>query len=190
MRNILKLYQILLNYPDNNFHSYLDELMQLLESYENKELNKLIKDIKKSFSQFPSTTKIEEIYSQAFDWNPATCLYAGFYLFGESYFRSTFLVKLKDIFKEHDYQAPENDLPDHFSILIDFCITKLDDIELNKFMESVVLEALDKFLNTQNLTKTIIDKSFARGKAYYYLLLSLHQFLSNYMAEQIILTTT
>ena len=188
MRKIINLYHHLLKYPDDNFHRDLNELVSYMGNYNDETLNSIIQKILPSFQDL-EINKLKELYSHTFDWNPSTCLYVGYYLFGESYFRSTFLIKLREVFENHNFSPPLNEMPDHYSILLDFSANHLDDTEFYQFLETVLLVSLDKFLNSEKLDNDTIEKSFTKERSYYYLLKSLHYLLSTYISKEIIITT-
>ena len=192
MKDILLVFSQMLKYPDGQFFDHLDQLKLLVDSFDNPQLSSLTADIYGYFKEY-SVYGLEELYSQTFDWNPRNCLYAGYYLFGESYFRSSFLSNLLDNFKEHAYPYLDNELPDHFSILLDFSAKCLTGPDRKKFIESVVVTALDKFLNLSVKEEDETDEpkkiAFSTVKPYYNLIQLLFQFLSSYMSEQIIITT-
>ena len=68
-----------------------------------------------------SQGQIEEIYTEIFDMNPSLSLYIGYHLLGESYKRSSFMIKLIDHYKEIGFESslPE-ELPDHLAIMLRF----------------------------------------------------------------------
>jgi len=60
-----------------------------------------------------------ETYSRAFDLNALFHPYIGYHLFGETYKRSRFMVRLKQHYAEHDF-VPERELPDHLAVVLRF----------------------------------------------------------------------
>ena len=189
MKQILKDFQRLFSYPDGNFHLILQDLISRLQKYNDKNLNKILTKISSAFSGF-NETRLQERYSQTFDWNTASCLYMGYYLFGESYFRSSFLIKLQDAFKKYGYTPPGKDMPDHLSILLEFSTEYLPKDESSEFLETVILLALDKFLNGTKVDEETLLKRFSKDKPYYYLLKALHYLLTTFISKEIIITTT
>lgn len=61
---------------------------------------------------------LEERYTQTFDINPAVTLDAGFHLFGLSYKRGTFLVKLQESLREAGLDKG-TELADHLPVLLE-----------------------------------------------------------------------
>jgi nitrate reductase assembly molybdenum cofactor insertion protein NarJ len=63
------------------------------------------------FSQL-NVAELEELYTRTFDINPVCSLEAGWHLFGEDYNRGAFLVRMRDLLRQHN--VPEGaELPDH-----------------------------------------------------------------------------
>lgn len=60
-----------------------------------------------------------ETYSRAFDLNALFHPYIGYHLFGETYKRSRFMVRLKAHYGKHDF-TPERELPDHLAVVLRF----------------------------------------------------------------------
>lgn len=59
----------------------------------------------------------EELYIQTFDFSPAHALEVGWHLFGESYKRGAFLVKMRDALKVAEIDEG-GQLPDHLTLLL------------------------------------------------------------------------
>ncbi|MBI2863757.1 MAG: nitrate reductase molybdenum cofactor assembly chaperone [Chloroflexi bacterium] len=62
---------------------------------------------------------LEEIYTRTFDITPTTNAYAGYHLFGESYKRGLFLVRLQEEYRKHGFSAG-SELPDHLGVILRF----------------------------------------------------------------------
>ena len=67
--------------------------------------------------------QIEETYTATFDVNPACYIYAGYILFGESFKRGEFLVKLKEKYRERGFDVGGSELADHLSVIFRFMAT-------------------------------------------------------------------
>ena len=60
---------------------------------------------------------LEELYTQTFDVTPATSLYLGYHLFGETPKRSEFLIKLTEAYQEHSFSSGI-ELADHLGVIL------------------------------------------------------------------------
>jgi nitrate reductase delta subunit len=74
------------------------------------------------FSEYFGNTplgRLEEIYTGTFDMNPACYIFAGYILFGESFNRGKFLVRLQKEYRERHFSAG-NELADHLAVMFKF----------------------------------------------------------------------
>ncbi len=61
--------------------------------------------------------ELEELYTRTFDNTQSAALEVGWHLYGESYERGSFLIRMRGLLRE--YGIPENgELPDHISHLL------------------------------------------------------------------------
>lgn len=98
----------------------------------------------KEFVEGTSLGRLEEIYSAYFDLNPVCYPYVGYHIFGESYKRSTFLIRLKELYREHGLLTYGSELPDRLSLVLRFLSVSQDD-ELNQeLIGDGLLPALDR----------------------------------------------
>jgi nitrate reductase delta subunit len=56
---------------------------------------------------------LEEAYTRAFDLEPASCLYVGHHVFGETTRRSAFMARLSAMYREAGGPVTSGELPDH-----------------------------------------------------------------------------
>jgi nitrate reductase molybdenum cofactor assembly chaperone NarJ/NarW len=66
-----------------------------------------------------SRPDLESLYAEAFDFEPSTCLYAGYHLFGDTSRRGPFLVGLKALYARAGF-AMGAELPDHLPLMLRF----------------------------------------------------------------------
>ena len=93
---------------------------------------------------------LQELFTQTFDWNPATTLDIGWHLFWENYDRCDFLVKLRGALKTHDI-AESRELPDHLSHVL-LLIDRMPEQERAEFLTEYVVPAVEKL--REGLAKT------------------------------------
>ena len=88
--------------------------------------------------------RLEELYAVAFDLElptgvePSCYPYVGHHLLGESYRRSRLMVGLLERYREHGFEPPPGELPDHLLVILRF-LEHAPDSELS---EEIVGEAL------------------------------------------------
>ncbi|MBE0597286.1 MAG: molecular chaperone TorD family protein [Desulfuromonadales bacterium] len=87
----------------------------------------------------------EEIYTAAFDLHPLSPPYVGHQLFGESRERTLFLVRLREIYREHGH-PPGPELPDHLAEILDFLARNPGTPEAEVLVADGLLPALEKMI--------------------------------------------
>lgn len=86
----------------------------------------------------------EELYARSFDLHPPHCLDLGYQLFGESYKRGAFLVRVQAAVREHHVpQGPE--LGDHLTVVLQL-LEALPEDEARALADEAALPVLDKVL--------------------------------------------
>lgn len=89
----------------------------------------------------------EELYARTFDLNEARALDLGWQLFGETYKRGAFLVKMKTTVLAHGVD-PGSELYDHLPVVLRL-LPRLEASELPRdLVEEVILPSLGKILAT------------------------------------------
>ena len=99
-----------------------------------------------SFANFvnsQSLESIEELYTQTFDITPATSLYLGYHLFGETPKRSEFLIKLAEAYQAHSFSSGI-ELADHLGIMLRFLSVSEDPEFTLPLLEECILPTLEK----------------------------------------------
>lgn len=89
--------------------------------------------------------RIEEIYTATFDLQPTCHPYVGYQLCGENQKRALFLMKLQQLYRQHDFSVG-TELPDHIGTLLHF-VAGVDDPQCcDELIQDGILPALDKML--------------------------------------------
>ncbi len=92
-------------------------------------------------------SELEELYAQTFDMNPERCLDLGYQIFGETYKRGAFLVKMKDAVASHGV-SPGVELHDHLPVVLRLMPRLADGEHADELAGEVVLPAIEKVLRT------------------------------------------
>ncbi len=118
-------------------------------------------------------SRIEEVFTATFDLQPLCHPYVGYQLCGESQQRTMFLMKLQELYREHDFRTG-SELPDHLSEMLRF-IGCVNDVHCRReLIDDGLLPALEKIIQG-------IDND---DHPYQGLLKTLHSFLSERSAEK------
>lgn len=90
--------------------------------------------------------RVEEVYTATFDLQAHCHPYVGYQLCGESQQRTMFLMKLQELYRQHDF-AQSGELPDHLSEVLRFIGTTTDQGCRWEIIQDGLLPALAKILN-------------------------------------------
>jgi len=168
----LQYFSEMLDYPQPNLPQRINECRANLIQAGFPDIANLLNDLEGLAKNSPDGM-LQDIYTSIFDLNPSFYPYVGFHLFGESHFRSLFMVELKKRYREHGF-TKEKELPDHFSVMLEF-IARNTEAELGKeLIADALLPVLEKLYSS---TKDTEEKETS-GKglphaSYYNMLLAL-----------------
>jgi len=88
--------------------------------------------------------RLEEIYTATFDVSPACFIFAGYMLFGESFARGKFLVRLQERYRERGFSTG-NELADHMAVIFRFlAILDPDTEQAQHLIEKCLVPVLQK----------------------------------------------
>lgn len=87
---------------------------------------------------------LQEAFTQTFDLNPVCALEVGWQLYGEEYERGAFLVRMREILRDHSI-SEGGELPDHLSLLLAL-LPRLGISEARDFASGVLVPAVDKMV--------------------------------------------
>ncbi len=140
-KQLCRLFAEVLGYPGDSLSESANEcLRQLDDSFPD------IADQMRSFVTFTegqSRGGLEELYSETFDLAPASTLYIGYHLFGETPKRSSFLVRLEEAYQSHGFHSG-TELADHLCVLLRFLGVAQDAEFVIPLLEESILPVLDK----------------------------------------------
>lgn len=92
-------------------------------------------------------SELEELYARTFDLNQTRCLDLGYQLFGETYKRGSFLVKMKEAVSAHGVSAGV-ELPDHLPVVLCLLPRLAEGEEPRELVGEVVLPVVEKLIRT------------------------------------------
>ena len=140
-RQICRLFAEMLDYPGSGLRQAAKSCVIQLEDI-SPGLTKPVQ----SFADFVSSQSLEsleELYTQTFDVTPATSLYLGYHLFGETSKRSEFLIKLTEAYEAHSFSSGI-ELADHLGIMLRFLSVSEDPEFTLPLIEECILPTLEK----------------------------------------------
>ncbi len=89
--------------------------------------------------------ELEEVYTRTFDLSAPCCLELGWHLFGETYKRGEFLVRMTVAGRAHGV-SPGTELPDHLSVVLRLLARLGEDEDPRGLVEEAILPALEKMI--------------------------------------------
>lgn len=137
---LCRLFSTLLSYPSSG---YADEARRCLEV--TREVRPEAATAMAAFADFATGSapdRLEELYTAAFDLEPACCPYAGHHLFADPAKRSMMLVGLQQAYGEMGFCAGQ-EMPDHVALLIRV-LPRLQGEERQEMEELVLGPTLEK----------------------------------------------
>ncbi len=149
----------LISYPSEDYHKLLNEFRLGFDHLKSEEVAEQtfhlsddnVRSIKESFELFYSSVidlsreELEELYTQTFDINPVSSLEIGWHLFGETYERGSFLVKMREALRELAVEESA-ELPDHITHVL-LALGRMEKEEQTEFSEMFFVTALNKILD-------------------------------------------
>lgn len=89
-------------------------------------------------------SELEEQYTKTFDFDPDCALELGWHLYGESYGRGDFLVKMRDLL-DYCHISESVELPDHLTYVLP-AVGRLEKKQAQEFCQYYVIPAMNKLL--------------------------------------------
>ena len=111
-----------------------------------KEINAEASAAMESFTGFLEANdinRIEEAFTGTFDLQSLCHPYVGYQLCGESQQRTMFMIKLQELYKQHEFVS-SNELPDHLTEVLRFIGSISDQECRQEIIQDGLLPALEK----------------------------------------------
>ena len=94
-------------------------------------------------------SELQEDYVAQFDFNQTVAPYLGHHLYGDNQKKGSYMIKVKQEYLRHRFEAAENELPDHLSVLLAFLahLARLgEDAVRRQFISELVLPGINKLV--------------------------------------------
>ncbi len=130
----------LLTYPKGGFGEAAEEWMSVVSAASPKAGDKL--SVFREFISGKGDTELEELYARTFDNSVSGALETGWHVFGETYERGGFLVRMRQLCRDCDVEEG-SELPDHLSHVLPV-IGRANDSMALELVEEVAVPAVTK----------------------------------------------
>ncbi len=170
-QDICRHFSALLSYPTTEAQSTAAVCQNLLREHQPKAASQLQEFVELLAATEPA--KLEELFTATFDLQPVCHPYVGYQLCGESQKRGMFLMKMQQLYREHDFN-PGTELPDHLGEMLRFIGTTDDQSCRQELISDGLLPALEKIIAG-------LDNA---EHPYHGVLTALHSFLNADSAEK------
>ncbi|MDP3879376.1 MAG: molecular chaperone TorD family protein [Dehalococcoidales bacterium] len=138
-KQLCRLFAETLDYPDNSSTVSTANCAQQLEQLIPGTAGPV-----RSFAGFIAKQSLEEwqeLYAETFDITPASTLYVGYHLFGDTPKRSIFLIKLREAYQTCSFSGGA-ELADHLGVVLRFISVAEDPEFVSPLVEECLLPVL------------------------------------------------
>ncbi|MCX5874117.1 MAG: nitrate reductase molybdenum cofactor assembly chaperone [Deltaproteobacteria bacterium] len=118
-RRILKLFSVLLSYPNEALVESLGDLREELATFSEHPAMLSCESFLITLETPPLIT-LQEHYTAVFDFNPKTCLNLTYHEYGESSGRGPALAHLIQLYKSEGYETSNDESPDYLPMVLEF----------------------------------------------------------------------
>jgi len=129
-------------YPDGDYAAALNRSVLALDNAEG-DAGRILKPLRERVENM-TRAEVEEMYTRTFDINPVCTLEVGWHVYGEDYARGAFLVKMREMLREH-HLTESSELPDHLTHVL-VLLGRLDGEDADHLAGHYLLPALQKML--------------------------------------------
>ncbi len=144
MEALYPLFAEILEYPTRSVYEVFDDLICLLWHLD-RESAGMLREFESLLAGAP-LTRLEEIYTDTFDLQPACYPYVGHHLFGQENRRGEFMAGLKKRFLACGFSAgPE--LPDNLAVILRFLPRCPGGEERDELVLECLVPALDRMIS-------------------------------------------
>ena len=142
-QDLCRQFAVLLSYPAINLRKATADCLELLQASRPDAADQLHPFC--AFLAASDQARIEEVFTGTFDLQPLCHPYVGYQLCGESQQRTLFLMKLQELYRQHDYRCG-SELPDHLGEMLRFIGITDDQICRRELIADGLLPALEKLI--------------------------------------------
>lgn len=141
-KRVFTLFGTILDYPTPDLKAHIAECEEVIGDRVPEAVADL-EAFRKSIDEV-SLGYLEEVHTAYFDLNPVCRPYVGYHLFGETYRRSIFMIRLKELYAERGFSLAGSELPDRLSIFLSFLGTNEDHVLGRELIDEALAPAIAK----------------------------------------------
>ncbi len=138
---VYELFADILGYPTSGVRAETERVISLLAPISEDALGSMEKFL--SIAEEMPLSRLEEVYTRTFDLQAVCVPYVGCHLFGEDPIRGMFMVKLKELYRSHDFRTG-NELPDHVCLMLRFLSICRDAEDKQEMIDYCLIPSLRK----------------------------------------------
>jgi nitrate reductase delta subunit len=147
---LFAVFSVLLDYPRQDLREAAEEAAALVA--DNPRAASRLGEFK-SLVERTGLGRLQELYSATFDLSASSSPYLGYHLFGETYKRSLFLLKLRELYRAHGFHGEGSEMPDHLGVLLRFLAACEDPQLVRETVEEGLLPVLSKITEAKQPEK-------------------------------------
>lgn len=151
-QHLYESFSTLFGYADDHYRAHLTRLVSEIDRIrresEDRKKWQVVWDEVESFvrqTRSLSVQDLEELYTRTFDINPVCSLEIGWHLYGETYGRGAFLVKMRDLLRSKGIEE-SSELPDHLVHVLKL-LDRMEGDEREVFAKTYVVPGVKKILD-------------------------------------------
>jgi nitrate reductase delta subunit len=114
-----KLLAYLFEYPDTSWSEGLADLNEAVDEVEDLDRRELLRGFL-AYSEDTPPIELQEVYTRAFDLDPAASLHLTYHLLGDSEDRGKALAGLLWVYHREGFDAAIGELPDYLPLMLEF----------------------------------------------------------------------
>jgi nitrate reductase delta subunit len=115
----LKLLSVLIKYPEQELFDALPVLNEAVESIVDTNVRGKCSAFL-NYLKTASLLQLQEQYSTAFDFNPATCLNLTYHRWGDGKERGSAMADMEELYRRSGYARTIEELPDYLPLILEF----------------------------------------------------------------------
>ncbi|HET8700105.1 MAG TPA: molecular chaperone TorD family protein [Nitrococcus sp.] len=141
-KRVFTLFGAILDYPNADLNTYITECEEVIGDRVPESVADL-ETFRSAVNELPMG-HLEELHTAYFDLNPVIRPYVGYHLFGETYRRSIFMIRLKELYAERGFSVAGSELPDRLSVFLSFLGINEDNALGRELIDEALAPAMAK----------------------------------------------